>query len=115
VPDVDLKSSVVPYFGAVESGSCPLGEVQACDDLPREAFSLWIDESDPPAGCADGETFIDVALTELIRADRIRQDVAAYLATPVTSEETAIAAWPVDRSDLADDTDWEGLYGVERA
>ncbi|CAN5639283.1 hypothetical protein BH20ACT1_BH20ACT1_02290 [soil metagenome] len=96
VPDVDLKSSVVLYFGAVESGSCPLGEVQALvldemnarlypeiplahpdaevctddanrhavllavdrDDLPREAFSLWIDEADPPACCADGETFI---------------------------------------------------------
>ncbi|CAN5639254.1 hypothetical protein BH20ACT1_BH20ACT1_02280 [soil metagenome] len=74
-----------------------------------------LDEARRLARTPTASATIDAALTELIRAEQIRQDVAAYLATPVTSEETAIAAWPVDRSDLADDTDWEGLYGVEQA
>lgn len=47
----------------------------------------------------------------LIRAERIRQDVAAYAAAPATPDEVSLAtastaAW----SDLADDTAWDGVY-----
>lgn len=98
VPEVDFASSVVLYFGAVESGSCPLGKVEALmldegkrrvypaipmaggdsavdvctddaglhavlievdrTDLPDGEFSIWIDESDPPACCTEGVTVV---------------------------------------------------------
>lgn len=54
---------------------------------------------------------IDVALTELIRSERIRQDLAAYVARPIGDDEFARVA--ADWSDLADDTDWARLYRDE--
>lgn len=57
---------------------------------------------------------IDAALRRLIAFERARQDLAAYRATPQTEEEAAGAGDWADYSDLADDTDWEKLYGDKR-
>ncbi len=60
------------------------------------------------ADAASISQVIDLALDRLIRAERIRRDVAAYRSTPPTAAEIALA--DVSDSDLGDDTDWEALY-----
>jgi Arc/MetJ family transcription regulator len=52
---------------------------------------------------------IDIALTRLIRSERLRADVAAYRSTPPTEEESRTTPLG-DLSDIADDTDWAVLY-----
>jgi hypothetical protein len=52
---------------------------------------------------------IHIALQRLIRAERLRRDVAAYRRVPPTDGELALAEL-ADRSDLDDSTDWEALY-----
>ena len=51
---------------------------------------------------------IDLALDRLIGAERIRRDVAAYIQTPPTAGEMALA--DAARVDLGDDTDWEAMF-----
>jgi hypothetical protein len=55
---------------------------------------------------------IDVALDRLIKAERLRQDVAAYRRLPPTEAELHLAE-AVDTAGLDDDTDWEALYSVD--
>ncbi|MHB8246840.1 MAG: hypothetical protein ACYDGN_16125 [Acidimicrobiales bacterium] len=52
---------------------------------------------------------IDVALDQLIRAERLRADVAAYWRLPPTEDELALASLG-DTGGIGDDTDWEALY-----
>lgn len=54
---------------------------------------------------------IDLALSELLRRERLRADVAAYSGARPTDEEIALAQPATDWSDLADDTDWDALFG----
>jgi hypothetical protein len=57
---------------------------------------------------------IDIALDRLIRAERLRRDVAAYTSRPLTDEELAVADMPVS-FDLGDeDVDYEAIYGRKR-
>ena len=70
-----------------------------------------VDEARRLTGAATTSAAIDTALTELVRRERLRRDLAAYAATPSTADELALAHGPVDRSDLADDTDWGAVYG----
>ena len=62
-------------------------------------------------GAASASQAVDIALDELIRIERVRRDVAAYTAQPPTQEEIALVDRAPDRSDLADDTDWDAVYG----
>lgn len=55
---------------------------------------------------------VDRALDEVIRRERLRADVAAYRRLPPTEHEAALAL-AGDLEGLADDTDWEALYGIE--
>lgn len=52
---------------------------------------------------------IDIALDRLIRAERLRADVAAYRRIPPTSAEVELATLG-EAGMLDDDTDWEALY-----
>jgi hypothetical protein len=61
-------------------------------------------------GARSASQAIDIALDELIRLERVRQDVAAYIAHPQSEDEIALARRTPDWSALADDTDWEALY-----
>lgn len=62
-------------------------------------------------GASSASAAIDIALDRLIRSERIRADVAAYGGQPSTEEDTALAAVTPSWDDLADDTDWDALYG----
>ena len=46
-------------------------------------------------------------------AGQLRRDVAAYISTPPTPDEIAIASYRPASPDLDDDTDWEALYADE--
>lgn len=52
---------------------------------------------------------IDIALSRLIRAERLRRDIVAYRRQPPTSAELDLALLS-DTGGIADDTDWEALY-----
>ena len=73
-----------------------------------------VDEARRLTGAASTSATIDVALDRLIRAERLRRDVAAYAAAPPAEDEIVLAAIPPAWDDLADDTDWGALYADER-
>jgi hypothetical protein len=62
-------------------------------------------------GAASTSEVVDLALDHLIRAERLRRDVAAYQCVPPTPAESELAAL-ADPAPL-DETDWEGLYADE--
>lgn len=75
------------------------------------SLDRWkVDEVRKLTGARNTSAAVDVALTALIRAERVRRDVVAYTRVPPTEDEIALARSPVDWSDLADDTDWAALY-----
>jgi hypothetical protein len=55
---------------------------------------------------------IDLALDRLIRAERLRRDVAAYGRIPPTDAELELALL-AETVALDDHTDWEALYADE--
>ncbi len=63
-------------------------------------------------GSASTSEVIDVALGRLIRAERLRRDIDAYRRLPPTDTDLLVAL-QADTSGMADDTDWEALYGDE--
>jgi hypothetical protein len=86
--------------------------------MAREKATITVDRAklaearallDAPSASAA----IDIALTEVIRRERVRRDVDAYRRTPQTGEETAIGEALPDWADLADDTDWEAEWPDE--
>lgn len=60
-------------------------------------------------GAASTSEVIDVALDRLIRAERLRRDMAAYREQPPSDADFALALM-ADGAGVADDTDWEALY-----
>jgi hypothetical protein len=66
-------------------------------------------EAQAITGARSTSEVIDRALAQLIRAERLRSDVAAYRRQPPTQEEVDLALIS-DTSGLADDTDWAALY-----
>lgn len=73
-----------------------------------------VDEARRLTGAASTSAAIDIALDRLIRAERLRRDVAAYTGSPPTDEEIALATITPPWDDLADGTDWDALYARER-
>ena len=53
---------------------------------------------------------IDLALIALIRAERLRHDIAAYGLVLLTDAEIALAGTRPDWTDLDDDTDWDAAF-----
>lgn len=70
-----------------------------------------LDQARRLTGSASASGTIDVALDALLRAERLRRDVEAYTAHPPTDDEAGLARRRAGVADLADDTDWEALYG----
>ncbi|MHB1446638.1 MAG: hypothetical protein ACYCTI_10540 [Acidimicrobiales bacterium] len=83
--------------------------------MAKEKVTITLDRAKASAACELVGTgiplsrVIDLALDRLIRAERLRSDVAAYRSHPQTAKEDGIAASSVN-DDLADGTDWEALY-----
>ncbi|MEX2048725.1 MAG: type II toxin-antitoxin system VapB family antitoxin [Gemmatimonadota bacterium] len=73
-----------------------------------------VDEVQRLTGAASTSAAIDVALNWLIRAERLRRDIAAYAGAPPTEDEIALGTIAPSWSDLADDTDWAALYAADQ-
>ena len=89
----------LPIVGSI----CYMAREKATITVDREKLA----EARAVLGVPTASAAIDVALSELIRRYRIRNDVKAYARTPPTAEEAALGAAPHDWDDLADDTDWD--------
>jgi hypothetical protein len=86
--------------------------------MAREKATITVDRSKLQlvrtlTGASSASQAIDIALGELIRLDRLRQDIAAYTAQPPVGDEIGLTVRPPDWSDLADDTDWDAVYSDE--
>ncbi len=80
--------------------------------MAKEKATITVDraklsEARALLGAASASATIDVALSELIRRRRVRNDVRAYAQTPSTAHEAALGRTTPDWSDLSDDTDWD--------
>jgi len=87
--------------------------------MARSKTTLMIDRAKLDAirgatGAASASEAVDIAMTQLLRAAHLQRDIEAYSGLAPTDDEIALAAPAADWSDLADDTDWEDLYGAER-
>lgn len=69
-----------------------------------------VEEARRLTGATSTSAAIDIALDRLIRAERLRRDIAAYAATPPTGDEIALAAITPSWDALADDNDWDALH-----
>jgi hypothetical protein len=61
------------------------------------------------SGARSTSEVVDLALDQLIRAERLRADIGAYQGAPPTTAELELALLG-DAGGLADDTDWAQLY-----
>ena len=82
--------------------------------MAREKATITLDRAKAATarallGLDSTSEVIDVALDQLIRAERLRADVAAYRRVPPTQEELELASLG-DTSGIGDDTDWDALY-----
>jgi hypothetical protein len=86
------------------------------DGMAREKVTITLDRSKAEdarslVGASSTSEVVDIALDRLIRAERLRHDVAAYRRIPPTGAETQISLLADDAS--LDETDWESLYAVD--
>jgi len=82
--------------------------------MAKEKATITIDRAKAAlarqvSGARTTSEVVDLALDQLIRAERLRADVAAYKGVPPTATELDLALM-ADTSGLADDTDWDQLY-----
>jgi len=84
--------------------------------MAKEKVTITLDRSKAErartlVGAASTSEVVDIALDRLIRAERLRSDVAAYRRVPPTGVEAELAL--LDALDLDDPTDWEMLYAED--
>jgi hypothetical protein len=82
--------------------------------MAREKATITLDRGKAAAarallGVGSTSEAIDVALDQLIHAERLRADIAAYQRVPPTQDEVAVESFG-DTGGIGDDTDWEALY-----
>jgi hypothetical protein len=82
--------------------------------MAKEKATITIDRAKAArarevSGARSTSEVVDMALDQLIRAERLRSDIAAYQGVPTTEVEIDLALLG-DTSGLADDTDWVQLY-----
>lgn len=83
--------------------------------MAKEKATITVDreklsEARALLGAPSASAAIDVALSELIRRRRLRNDLKAYIRTPPTAEEQALGEFSPEWDDLADDTDWDAEW-----
>jgi hypothetical protein len=82
--------------------------------MAKEKATITLDRAKAAAarallGVDSTSEVIDVALDQLIRAARLRADIAAYQRLPPSQDEVQLASLG-DTSGIGDDTDWAALY-----
>jgi Bacterial antitoxin of type II TA system, VapB len=71
-----------------------------------------VDDAVALTGARSTSAVIDIALERLIRAERLRRDIAAYRGLPQGPDEIAFADAPITFSLDDDDVDYDALYGT---
>jgi len=82
--------------------------------MAKEKVTITLDRSKADTarslvGAASTSEIIDLALDRIIRAERLRRDLAAYRRVPPTDAELELALL-AQTAALDDDTDWATLY-----
>ena len=82
--------------------------------MAKEKVTITLDRSKADTarslvGAASTSEIIDLALDRIIRAERLRRDLAAYRRVPPTDAELELALL-AQTAALDDDTDWAALY-----
>jgi len=87
--------------------------------MAREKTTIMVDRSQVSlaqelTGAVSMSDVLGLALSRLIRTERLRRDIEAYAAIPQDSEDLALVELPVS-FDLGDaDVDYDALYGGDR-
>jgi Arc/MetJ family transcription regulator len=94
------------FLGGITSKILCMAKDKATITVDREQ----VREARRLTGAPTTSAAIDLALRELIRNARLRNDLKAYEAFPQGVDEHALAALKPDWAGLADDTDWEAEF-----
>ena len=83
--------------------------------MAKEKATITLDRAKAAVACdlvgaKSTSAVVDIALDRLIRTEQLRRDIVAYRQIPPTDDELALAELAADTGDLADETDWAGLY-----
>ena len=83
--------------------------------MVREKATITVDrsklaEARSVLGVSSASAAIDIALSDVVRRARLRHDIEAYMATPLTDGEEMLAEVLPVWEDLADDTDWDAEW-----
>lgn len=87
--------------------------------MAREKTTIMVDRSQVSlaqelTGAVSTSDVLGLALSRLIRTERLRRDIEAYTAIPQDSEDLVLVELPVS-FDLGDaDVDYDALYGGDR-
>jgi hypothetical protein len=73
-----------------------------------------LEEAQRLTGSRSLSATLDLALDRLLREERTRHDVEAYLRQPQTEEELAFASLPVQFNFDDDDVDYDAMYPEEQ-
>lgn len=89
--------------------------LRSIESVAKERATITVDreklsEARAMLGAPSASATIDVALSELIRRLRLRNDLRAYARVPPTADESAIGRSSPDWVDLADDVDWDAEW-----
>jgi hypothetical protein len=82
--------------------------------MAKEKVTVTLDRSKAEAarsllGAGSTSEAIDLALDRVIRAERLRRDIAAYRRVPPTDDDADLAFLAATTA-LDDETDWGALY-----
>ena len=110
-PPTTPRGPVVAVVASVRTVN-PMGSMKG---MTREKATITLDrariaEVQRLTGATTTSAAVDLALRALIKAERIRHDLAAYQLMPITDAELALTNLRPDWSDLADDTDWDAMF-----
>ena len=87
--------------------------------MAKEKTTITVDrgkltEARALLGVKSSSAAVDVALSQLIRRARLRNDVEAYNKVPSTTDDAGLGEAHPDWSDLTDDVDWDAEWPAER-
>lgn len=87
--------------------------------MARQKVTITLDreKADVARALVDARSLsetVDVALRRLIRAERLRRDVATYARQPMDAAELAVSDLAVELDLDDDDVDYDKLYGKRR-
>lgn len=86
--------------------------------MAREKTTIMVERSQVMVareltGAASTSEVVGLALSRLIRTERLRKDIEAYTAVPQDTAELATAELPVVFDLDDEDVDYEALYGKD--